>query len=121
MLGLIFQMFFLQAVAISVIVFVLKILLDKQLQEDAVHRFEVLSNSALEKSPNEIVVTVTSSLKEVFHERILRAFKKKTSQDAKIVVTINKNIKGGLVIQCGRLIIDSSLTARLKESGLMRP
>ena len=110
----------LQIVVIGGIVLFLRRSLTKDLAEETVHKFEVLYAHELPAGIKEIVVVVKETLPKNLRERIDQSIQKKFGRPVDLVVVADAGIRGGLIIKAGNLVIDGSLSSRLKESGLLK-
>ncbi|HOW34796.1 MAG TPA: F0F1 ATP synthase subunit delta [Candidatus Omnitrophota bacterium] len=115
----ILMIFLFQVVLALVIVWILKVLLNRQLIEITVRSFEMADSSCLEQDTNEITVIAYGKISEDIKQRISDAFYKKTRRTANLIVMQDKAIKGGIVIKQKKIIADGSLHDRLKRSGML--
>ena len=106
-----------QGVIILIIVFFLRMALQKNLVEFAIHQFETMFGHTLDPDLDEIEVITFSPLKRSLQDRLQQAANKKLGKNVKLSIRQDRNIKGGLIIKCGKKSIDTSLLNRLKESG----
>lgn len=115
------KVFLFQAVVIAIIVFILKALLDKQLVESAVHKFETVNPSSFEPDLAQvIVITANGALNEQLKVRLDESLSKKFNRSINVVIQKDKRIKGGIIIKSQKLLIDNSLLSRLKEGGMIK-
>ncbi len=105
---------------ISIIIFALKQILNRQLIEAAVRKFEIMNAGHLSPEVSEVVVVVSGNLSESFQKKINQAILKKFNRAVKLTVKKDKTIKGGAIIQIKDVVIDCSLVSRLKEGGIIR-
>jgi F0F1-type ATP synthase delta subunit len=104
-------LFIVQVVFIGIIVLVLRKVLDGILIENAVKHFETMkTDENLRKIP-EIVVLSSHGLSSAIQNRIQRAVKR-NFEAPKVVHKIDKSLKGGIIINLGKSIIDGSLITR---------
>ncbi len=108
-----------QVIVISIIVIVLRRILDYQLRESAVRLIETMYSNQVDPDLSELTVITYSSLPKADYKRIITSLKNKTGKDVKLHVIQDKSIKGGIIIQMKNNPIDNSLADRLKESGLI--
>lgn len=111
--------FLFQVVLVFVIVWILKVLLNRQLIEMTVRSFETADSSCLEQDTNEMTIVTYGKLSEDVKQRISDAFYKKTRRTANLIVMQDRAIKGGIVIRQKKIIADGSLRDRLKRSGML--
>ena len=112
--------FAVQVVVAGIIIFVLKKVLDNILIENAVKQFEVLNPKEISQNLKEVIILVYKELKTAVKERIQQAAIKKLPGNVPIVFRIDKSIKGGIIINLEKVLIDGSLITRLRESGMWR-
>ncbi len=120
-MGTILIVFFvMQVLVIGGILIFLRRSLNRDLAEEAVHKFEILYTHELPAGTSEIVVVVKEDLPEALRQRILQSIHKKFGQPLELVVVADAGIRGGLIIKAGSLVIDGSLSSRLKQSGMLK-
>ena len=117
---LIFKILAVQVAVISVIVFILKKILDRQLIESALHDIEILDGRRTDADISELTVVAYEDLNPQSQKRILDAMQKKINRTVHLVVTKDKTLKGGMIIRFKGHSFDYSLVNRLKESGLIK-
>jgi F0F1-type ATP synthase delta subunit len=109
---LIFLFIFLgQCVFVAVVVFVLKRLLDKELMMAALEKFESCKVSSDIK---EITVLSASRINDEFRHR-LESIRKRKFAGAKLDFRENLELKGGIVIAMGDVLLDFSVQSRLQN------
>ena len=106
-----------QVVIFLVVVYFLKKALHQNLINMAIHQFEVMFAHQLDPAINKIEVMCFSQLPSGVKERIQQAVIKKFKKPVEVVFSMDKLIKGGMIIRVGKTTIDASLASRLKESG----
>ena len=116
----ILQVFALQLVLFTIIIFVLLKILNRHLIELALHQLELLFAKEVDQGVQKIVVTVVKTLSDASKKRIESAVYKKLGRTVPLVVEVNPQIKGGMIISINNLTIDCSLISRLKDSGFVR-
>ena len=116
MLLLILTIIAAQIIVIAVIVVVLKKILDRQLIEMAIHKLEALDSARIPSDLSEVVVITPGVLAEKSYQRICSAILKKVNKNIHVVSTIDKAIKGGMIIKIRDITFDHSLASRLKEA-----
>ena len=106
-----FIIFFIQCVFALIVIFVLKKLLDKELMKSALEKFE-----SCKASPDIKVITVRFALQvnDEFRHRFEYIQKRKFVQ-ATLNFQEDASLKGGVVITLGDIILDFSLSQRLKN------
>ena len=114
------QVLGLQILVFSIIAFVLMKILDRQLTESAVHRFEVMFAKELDGNLEEIVVVVCSKISARARGRIQSAAFKKLGREIPLTIRQDKHMRGGLIIRLNQLTLDYSLMNRLRDSGLVK-
>ena len=92
-------------------IFVLKKLLDKELMNSALEKFESCKASSDIK---EIIVRSSSTINDEFKSR-LESIRKRKFIQAKLDFQFDASLKGGLVIVLGDLLLDFSLSSRLQN------
>ena len=93
------------------VIFVLKRLLDKELMKAALEKFESCKTSP---DINEIVVRSASSINDEFKDHLESIRKRKFAQ-ANLNFQEDAELKGGVVIAIGDLLLDFSLASRLQH------
>ena len=106
-----------QAFIILVIMFFLRLALQNNLIEIAIHEFEMMFAHNLDPAINEIEVITFAQLKPSLQDRIRQAANKKFRRTIKLSIKQDRGIKGGLIIKFGNKTIDASLINRLRECG----
>jgi F0F1-type ATP synthase delta subunit len=100
-----------QCVFATIVVFVLKGFLDKELVRAALENFESCKTSSDIK---EIAVRSASSISDEFKGQFESIRRRKFAQ-AHLDFQEDSALKGGIVIAVGDLLLDFSLTSRLKN------
>ncbi len=114
------QIFIMQIILGSIVIFVLKKILDHQLNELAVKTFK---NAKLEPDDlklGSILVSSPFRISKKIQDRIVEIAKKKFGRPMSIVIKKDRSLKGGMIIYLNSLIVDYSLVGRLKEGGIIR-
>ncbi len=104
-----------QGIAIIVVMFVLKGVLDKTLIELAVRHIEVWK-FAEAKGIDRILVVTHKPLKKDYVERVQKALAKNFSSQVTADFQVQKRLLGGAVIHVGEQILDCSLKDRLAQA-----
>ena len=112
--SIIFIIFALQLAIAGIIFFVLRKILDRELVELALERFDRYKPEDELKSVKEIYVITYKPLSQLVNTRLSQLVNKKFQQ-ARLVLKEEKRIKGGMVVQIGSYTIDMSLLSRLKN------
>jgi F0F1-type ATP synthase delta subunit len=107
----IFMIFFGQLVFAVAVIFVLKRILDKELMKAALEKFE---SSKLSPDIKEITVFSASSLNEEFKGRF-ESIRKRRFVQTQLIFKENSELKGGVVIAIGELLLDFSIRSRLQN------
>lgn len=118
--SLILKIVLAQIVVISIIVFILKKVLDQQLIESAIHKLEVMDANRIGQDLIELNVITYEILDEKDRKRISDALYKKTNRHITLAVAQDKKIKGGIIIKLKNTTINHSLLSRLQESGMVK-
>jgi F0F1-type ATP synthase delta subunit len=105
------MLFFGQCVIAVVVIFVLKKLLDKELMMAALERFESCKTSPEIK---EIAVHSASTISDEFKSHF-ESIKQRKFAQANLNFQENADLKGGVVIAVGDLLLDFSLSSRLQN------
>ncbi|MCB9772019.1 MAG: F0F1 ATP synthase subunit delta [Candidatus Omnitrophica bacterium] len=112
-----------QVVAITIIVIVLKKILDRNLINLAIEQLEAgrlnpteaqIKNLGAAKFP--FIVTTHKKIKDIDRERILKAITKNISGGVTPDFQIDNKIRGGMIIKAGENISDCSLSDRLRRA-----
>lgn len=109
-----------QLVVISLIIFVLKKIFDRQLIELAVHSVEALDAGRVDKNLTELTVVTYGDLSSINRQRIIDALRKKINKTVNVIATKDKGIKGGMIIKIQNQSFDYSLVGRLREGGFIK-
>ena len=120
MLIAIAQVFFFQIIVISIIVFILKQVLEGQLVNLAVQKLDTMPLDEFDQGSYEVTVTAYANLKNSIKEKIAQIVTRKINKPAAIAVQRDKKLWGGLIIRWNKGVIDLSLISRLKEGGLVK-
>lgn len=113
-----FVKFFLaQAVAITIIVAVLKKILDQNLVDLAIRQFERFSTQPPAVSPA-VIVTTHKKLSSRHESRIRKAAARIFGQTATVEWRIDKAMWGGMTIRTGDSVIQYSLRERVHQAFL---
>ena len=100
-----------QCVFALIVVFVLKKMLDKELMRAALEKFESCKASLEIK---EIDIYLATAMNEEFMSH-LEVIRKNKFAQARVNVQRNPDLKGGIVIKLGDLLLDFSLASRLQN------
>jgi F0F1-type ATP synthase delta subunit len=100
-----------QCVFALVVIFVLKGLLDKELMSAALEKFESCKNAPDIK---EITVLSASRVSDEF-KSCLESVRRRKFNQAQLNFKENNELKGGIVIAVGDLLLDFSLSGRLQN------
>ena len=120
MLIAIIQVFVFQIIVISVIVVVLKKVLEGQLITLAVQKLDAMPLGEFDQNSHEVTVTAYAKLKSSIAEKIAQIVTRKINKPATVAVQRDKKLWGGLIIRWNKGVIDFSLISRLKEGGLVK-
>ena len=104
-------LFLVQCVFAVVVILVLKKFLDKELMMAALEKFESCKASS---DIQEIIVHSASQVNDEF-KRQLESIRKRKFVQAKLNFQENAVLKGGVVITLGDVLLDFSLSSRLKN------
>ncbi len=109
-----------QIIVMLVIIIVLWRVLNRQLVELAIEKFELFSKDGWTQEQNQLEVIVASNIDKVFEQKLVKAVQKKLNKPVSIAVKQDRSIKGGMIMYLKNgTVIDYSLRSRLKESGLL--
>ena len=111
MMNILIIIFLVQCSIAVVVIFVLKRLLDKELRGAALEKFESCKASLDIK---EITVLSASRLNEEFKSK-LESIRKRKFVQAKLNFKENPDLKGGVAIALGDVLLDFSLISRLQN------
>ncbi|MFH1360053.1 MAG: F0F1 ATP synthase subunit delta [Candidatus Omnitrophota bacterium] len=109
-----------QIAVISIIVFVLVKILHKQLMESAIQKVLTIYPSALDLQLSKVEIIAYSDLAPQDKAKITDSLLKKCGRNIPLEIRIDKSIKGGVIINMGKQIIDHSLISRLQEAGVIK-
>lgn len=110
---ILFKMFLLQAMIAIVVLVVLWLLLEKELVTLAIEQLMQLDPGEA-RDEREVTILAAKKIPVDFENRLRAVIKDKFPQ-AQVIVIINKEILGGVVVQAGKVLIDSSLVNKLKR------
>lgn len=116
----IFLVLALQLIVITLIVYVLKGVLDRILIDSAIRKIESMRGNFIEKDLTQVSVVSYKPLSEENKLRLQNALNKKAQRVIPLIIERDKKLKGGIIIKIGTTIVDCSLINRLKESGIIR-
>lgn len=108
---ILYKILFLQLAAAAVIVFVLLELFKHELVRAAL---EALEQAEFQEELGEVSV-VAGTILSPDDEFRLRALLRKRFPSAEVCLAVNREIRGGLVIQAGALLLDYSFLTRIKN------
>ena len=114
------QTFLIQIAVIAIIIFILLKILNRHLIELGIHDFEVMLAKEIAVDLTEIVLVTCQPLAASAVKRIEQSVCKKLNRSVKVLVEVDKKIKGGIIIKLNKRILDYSLISRLKESGFIK-
>lgn len=100
-----------QCVIAAIVIIVLKKLLDRELMNAALEKFESCKASADIK---EITVLSSSRIKDEVQGR-LESIRKRKFVQAKLIYRVEPQVKGGIVIALEDILLDFSLSSRLQN------
>ena len=103
------SMFVLQLIIAAIVIFVLKNLLDRELEKAAIEKLMSLKADSTIKTVN---IYYAHSMPSKIEKELIHLTKNKFS-DSKVVFEQNKILKGGLVIKAADVVLDYSLSSRL--------
>jgi F0F1-type ATP synthase delta subunit len=104
----------------AIVIFVLKKILNHQLEELAVKKFEYLKLDADEEKLEALTLIASGTIPLAIQKKVEHLCTKKFGHPLKLILKTDKNLKGGLIIQLKKTVIDYSLIGRLKEGGVIR-
>lgn len=114
------KIFLLQIIVAAIVIFILKKVLDRQLQQLAVKKLDYLKLDKDDLASETIILSAPGPVSLATQEAVARLSQKKFGRSVKIVTRADPSLRGGLVIKLKRTIIDFSLVGRLKEGGILR-
>ncbi len=109
-----------QVAAGFIVILILKKILDHQLVELAIKKFEAIKLQPEDQKLSSILIISSRAISVAVHERIRLAAEKKFNRPISLVVKINKKINGGMIIQVNSAIVDYSVVGRLKEGRIIK-
>jgi len=110
------KMILLQVVVFSLIIFILKMILDKKLIESAINEFRVWEQERRNVSSSTILVISYKPLKKKYKLKILKIALDYFGEGVQPSFKIDKALHGGLVIHIGEAMIECSLKDRLSQA-----
>jgi len=108
-----------QGIAIIIVMFVLKSVLNHTLIDLAVRHVEVWK-FAEAKGIDHILVVTHAPLKKEYAERIRRALARNFSSQVAAEFKVQRTLLGGAVVHVGEQVLDCSLKDRLAQAFRMR-
>ena len=120
MVIILLQVFILQIIVGTIVVFVLKKVLDHQLVELAIKTFKYVKLEPDDLKLGSILVKSPFKVSQKTQNQILELAEKNFGRPMSIVIKKDRSLKGGMIIYLNSLIIDYSLVGRLKEGGIIR-
>ncbi len=112
-MSMLFKIILLQLIAASVVVFVLKLILEHELLVYALEHIEGYKFADGE-DVKEVTVIVAHPLADKMLSRVTAVFKTKFP-DAQVSIIVSRDIGGGLVTELSGKVLDYSLAGRLKH------
>ncbi|MBF0123138.1 MAG: F0F1 ATP synthase subunit delta [Candidatus Omnitrophica bacterium] len=110
---ILFKIFLLQVMIAVVVFVVLWIILEKELVLLAIERLVHLDPNETSEQ-REVTILMARAISVKLEKRLLAVVKDKFPE-AEVTVIINKDILGGVVVQAGKILIDSSLVNKFKR------
>lgn len=104
----------------AVVIVILKMILNRHLQELAIKKFELLKVDANEEKLEILTLVAPGEIPLALQKRIGHLCVKKFGRLLRLSLKKDPALKGGLIIQLKTTVIDYSLVSRLKEGGLLR-
>ncbi len=120
MLAAILKVFFFQIIIISVVVFILKKILEKQLVDIAIQKLDTMPLNEFDSDSSKVVVVSYGHLKGSLKNKITQIVTRKINKSASVIVQRDSRLWGGVIIKWNKGTIDLSLISRLKEGGLVK-
>ena len=112
-MNMLVKIFFLQMIIAVVVVIVLKVRLERELILQAMERLASLPVAQCAGVASVTILTAGAISPEF--DRLLRKIVKEKFPSAQLEMVVNKAIMGGVVVQAGEVLVDSSLSNRLKH------
>lgn len=116
---ILFQVLIIQAIVITIIVLVLKHVLNGMLLDIALKKLTYLEYEKRSDVPLQFIVTSHKELSPA-HKDTIRKILSKNFSTAQVLFHPDKKIMGGLIIKYDQSTIDCSLRTRLKEGGFIK-
>ncbi len=105
-----------QIVVITIIVFILKKILEQQLIDMVIRQYEFGQFEQLKPSIHQVEVISYKPLNQNNKKRIIDATVKHFGGSMKLIFEIDKRILGGMVIQVASKVFNGSLRDRLRQA-----
>jgi F0F1-type ATP synthase delta subunit len=112
-MGIFVKVIILQAIAVVIVVYVLKRLLDKELRSTTLEQAIGFQPSEEARRTEKISVIAAGQLSAEFRAQLAAAFREKCPR-AEVEFLENPALRGGLVVEIAGEVWDHSLTTRLK-------
>jgi len=114
--SLFIKLIFWQIVVASIVLFILWLILQKNLVHAALVQFDYWDGKPRDPALAEIVVTSHQELKETLKAKIIKLTQRKFGEKMAVVFRVDRKIMGGLVIRAGEKVIDFALKERLRQA-----
>ena len=116
--GIVGLFFLSQFVLMTIVIFILRAVLERKLIENTMKAFQMYS--PLNNFPSEILVTSYSNLAQSYKVQLQNLATKKFGPNVRFSYTLDKNLMGGMIVKTKDIKIGHSLHERLKEGGLVK-
>ncbi len=113
------KVLFFQILVAAGVIFVLKKILDHQLVELAIKKFQNTTLKQEDQKLTGILVLSSSRIKPFLYQRLVNEAQKKFNRPVEIVTKRDKSLRGGLMIKLNSATIDFTLVGRLREGGII--
>ena len=110
--------FSIQAIFITIITIILKIILDRKLIELAIKKVELWEFDNSVRQSEKFVVITHKKISQKYKSRIEKVVREKFDSTTKLSFEVHRRILGGMIIKIGTLFLDVSLKDRLKQAFL---
>ena len=114
------KVLFIQFFVGSIIIFVLFLILNRQLINLALHQLESLGFGQADEMGGQITIVTAGGLTEKTKEKIRKIVFKNFNASKGPHYVIDKAIKGGMIIKLRDQMVDYSVARRLKEGGFFK-
>ncbi len=116
--GIVVLFFLSQFVLVTVVIFILRAVLERKLIESTLKEFQMYS--PMDDHPSEIWVTSYGNPARSHKEELQKLANKKFGPNVRFSYAIDKTLMGGMIVKTKSIKIGHSLRERLQEGGIVK-